>query len=179
MKYIIIPILDRRIITVHDHHDLNNPFFVMTTDASDLRSTIVDNFSIQMNDCDIVVWEDNQSYVIGHCSRITEKIQADLLREDNHLSKLPQSIQNYINNLIKDDKQQQCFNFSQDPKDLSVIQTFTCINIEHTDLVCLVRDGWEKHFTFPWWTCELYETDVQWAIREVKEESQLDIEVCI
>ncbi len=172
MKYIIIPILDRRIITLRNK---NNPFFSIDVNEDNINDCIYNNFFIKLSNYNILIWEDNNQYIVWYCSRIWQKIQADLLREDNHLWELPWSIQNYINDLIRNDKEQQRFTFSDYHKNLVVIQTFTCINIQNTDLICLVRDSGEKHFTFPWWTCELDETDIQWAIREVKEEAQLDI----
>jgi ADP-ribose pyrophosphatase YjhB (NUDIX family) len=172
MKYIVIPILDRRIITLRDKLD---PFLVINIDKENITDCIYNMFSIQLYNYSIVIWEDNNKYVIWYCVHVTKKIQADLLREDHHVWKLPQSIQDHINNLTKNDKEQQRFTFSNYHKNLIVIQTFTCINIQNTDLICLVRDGWETHFTFPWWTCELDETDIQWATREVKEEAQLEI----
>lgn len=106
-----------------------------------------------------MMYEDHH-YLLGYVKSLHTPLNLDLIREDTHIKTLPLPIQTAYYTKIQDDKKHYHFRFSETkPADLPTIQTFTFVVLQGTDLVAIVRDGGEEHFSLPGGTCELRETD--------------------
>lgn len=176
MKYILLPILDRRVITPRN----TNSLFYSVDWKDNFLLKFYNEKGIKINKV-VNIWQWNGiTYLIGYCTSVKWKVNADLHREEILTKTLPTKVQNNIREFVKNDKINSMFKYLENnPTHLTTLQTFTFINIKWTNKVCLVRDWDEEHYSLPWWTCELYENDIEWARREVIEEAQIGIDKTI
>ncbi len=169
----ILPIIDRRVIVPRSG-------LIKITDQAitdnDSELTIAE-FNLRVS-CLIKISENNNELVYaGYCNYLSERIDADFVEIKNLKEfNLENTTLNILSEMISKDKELTEFSYSEIvPVNIAIPQTFTFCNIKNTDLFCVVRDKGENHFSLPGGTCELWETGEEGAIRETKEEAQLEI----
>jgi ADP-ribose pyrophosphatase YjhB (NUDIX family) len=174
MKTIILPIIDRRIVIPK-----SGVFIFEDQSVEEAQKSLEEICGIQVGSFEkLPTATENTNIYFGYCNALFKPIVADLIPPKELLIDILNQDQiNVLVQYVAEDKNQSAFTYKDTVSEsLPHPQTFTFIHIENTNLFCIVRDGGESHFSLPGGTCELWETSVEGAIREVAEEAQIAIE---